>query len=277
MVAGVVLEKTAYSFDKPYDYAVPVLCEKACKPGCRVIVPFGNGNAERQGMVLYIKDESTENLKSISKVADAEPILSDEMLKLCEWLHETLFCTYFDAVNAVLPVGISLKIVDSFSVVREFSGTLTDAEQKVFDYLMLRGGSAELTKILGDLELPAPSLLSALLKKGAVTKNTDAVRKMKDATLKSVRAKVSESELSAYKLTEKQQSLAKALITFKNVSVKELRYFTGMSTAVIDSLVKKGVAEYYEQTLYRIPKGVKAFGKLTPINLTDEQQEAYNT
>ena len=100
LIASVVLEKTAYSFDKPYDYLVPLWAEDSCFAGQRVIVPFGKGNSERQGLILSLKNnvEEAVNLKEIRRIVDETPILNDEMLKLCSWLHESLFCTYFDAV-----------------------------------------------------------------------------------------------------------------------------------------------------------------------------------
>ena len=54
-VAQVVLESTAFDFDKPYSYAVPP--HFTLSAGCRVVVPFGRGNSLRQGVVLEIIEE----------------------------------------------------------------------------------------------------------------------------------------------------------------------------------------------------------------------------
>ena len=74
VVAGVVLEKTVYRFDKPFDYSVPVELVEICKPGCRVTVPFGRGKTKRQGVVLYLSDgaASTDGaeMKNIISVID---------------------------------------------------------------------------------------------------------------------------------------------------------------------------------------------------------------
>ena len=130
MTASVIIEKTAFSFDKPYDYIVPENLIDVCKPGCRVVVPFGKGNTKRQGLVLSISNCNTVvELKSVLSVADATPILNDEMLKLCTWLHETLYCTYFDAINAVLPTGVSLKVVEYYKV-NDLNTELSEEKQK---------------------------------------------------------------------------------------------------------------------------------------------------
>ena len=84
VIAHIVLQKTAYSFDKPYSYIVPEKLLGVCKAGCRVTVPFGNGNSSRQGLVLSLGEtHSNQNLKSILCVLDDTPILNDEMLKMC--------------------------------------------------------------------------------------------------------------------------------------------------------------------------------------------------
>ena len=279
LTASVVLEKTAYSFDKPYDYLVPVWAEDCCRAGCRVIVPFGKGNAERQGLVLSVSEaKDFTSLKEIRRVADETPILNDEMLKLCEWLHETLFCTYFDAVNAVLPTGVSIKLVDSYLPNGEFVNfdLLNDAERQVYDYIKSSPGEARADKILKDCDLRDTQVISGLIKKKAILKNVNAVQKMKEATLKSIRPleKCSDSAFSL--LTPRQREIAEVLYETGATPVKELQYFTGASISVINSLVSKGVAEFYEQTVYRKPQSAYRAAVPTDIVLTDEQTAVYN-
>ena len=49
ITAQVAVDKTALPFDKAYSYAVPQELRASLRPGCRVLVPFGGGNAKRQG------------------------------------------------------------------------------------------------------------------------------------------------------------------------------------------------------------------------------------
>ncbi len=278
LTASVVLEKTAYSFDKPYDYLVPVWAEDACRAGCRVIVPFGKGNAERQGLILSVcESEDYASLKEIKRVADETPILNDEMLKLCEWLHETLFCTYFDAVNAVLPTGVSIKLVDTYLPNTEFTETdlLSETETKVYLYIRNSAGEIKTEKILKDCDLRDTVVLGSLLKKNAILKNVNAVQKLKDATLKSIRLieKLPDGIFSL--LTPRQREIAEVLSETGGTSVKELQYFTGASVSVINALVDKGVAEFYEQTVYRKPQSAYRSAVPDDIVFTEEQAAVY--
>ncbi len=276
--ALVVLEKTAYSFDKPYSYIVPENLLDKCKAGCRVTVPFGKGNVSRQGLVLSLEqNEIDQNLKSVLCVLDDTPILNDEMLKMCEWLHETLFCTYFDAISTLLPAGVSFKMVDSYKINPEYQNAelLSGTEKEVYDYLFAVGGAVALDKLLKTFCFSETSVIMSLYKKGAIEKESNAVRKIGDATLKSIRIKVESNDFSPFKLTEKQNEVAQYIYNAGALSVKELRYFMGVTQSVIDAVVKKGIAEYFEQMVYRIPyrNGAKPNSEIV---LTDEQQGVFN-
>ncbi len=275
MVAQVVLEKTAYSFDKLYSYSVPESLIGKCQPGCRVVVPFGRGNAYRQGMVISVEDgNSPENLKEIISVADDTPIISDEMLKLCLWFHERLFCTYYDAVNAVLPTGISLKMVETYCVNSEISAEISEIERVVYSFVSTNENGVTAEKVVKKFGNQAYDILSVLMQKGLIVKSTVAVQKMTDAFEKSVRL-TENCEKSSVKLTTRQDEILGIMKMLGSVSVKELQYFTGASISVIDNLVKKGLIEYFQKPVYRMPEYQRGKAE-DPIVLTDEQQIAFN-
>ena len=94
---SVVLDGAIGSYDKPYSYFVPNELESKAKKGCRVTVPFGNGNTKKQGLIIdYGFSAYNPKIKYIISVNDEHPILNDEMLSLCLFMKERLFCTYFD-------------------------------------------------------------------------------------------------------------------------------------------------------------------------------------
>ncbi len=278
MIASVVLEKTAYSFDKPYDYLVPLWAEERCVAGCRVIVPFGRGNSERQGLILSVsKSENAGELKEIRRIIDDSPILSDEMLKMCEWLHETLFCTYFDAVNTVLPTGVTIKLIDSYVVNGEFNGELFGKELSVFEFIKNFSSEVKAEKIYKECDLLDSSVLNSLTKKNAIIKDTSAAQKIGNATLKSVKLKENIPDNAFSLLTERQREIAELLNDLGGTPVKELQYFTGVSISVVDALVKKGIAEFYEHAIFRKPEKTFEREVSKEIVLTKEQDNAFCT
>ena len=66
LVAHVAVDRTAYHFDKPYDYLVPFDMIDGAKVGCRVLVPFGTGNRKRQGMILSVAKMGNDSLLEIA-------------------------------------------------------------------------------------------------------------------------------------------------------------------------------------------------------------------
>ena len=52
MIAKVVVENAAYSFDIAFSYQVPPAMQEDIRPGCRVLIPFGKSNRARQGLVM---------------------------------------------------------------------------------------------------------------------------------------------------------------------------------------------------------------------------------
>ena len=106
-IAKIAVSAATYWLDKPYDYLIPQELSEKALPGARVLVPFSNGNRKTEGIILGLAEESGfEKLKSILTVLDDEPILSREQLKLAYFMRERFFCTVYDAVRAMLPVGL---------------------------------------------------------------------------------------------------------------------------------------------------------------------------
>ena len=114
-VAFVALEGATMTFDKLYTYIIPPdLLEKTCS-GQRVMVPFGRGNTKRQGIIIRVGESDPKGLKSIYSLIDSNPILSEKMLEVCEFLKERTFCTYYDAVRALVPAGLTHKLNNYYS------------------------------------------------------------------------------------------------------------------------------------------------------------------
>ena len=107
---GVAVSNATFHFDKLYTYAVMPDQQNAVKLGSMVLVPFGRGSRARMGVVLAC-DAEPENakLKYLFDVAPASACLTPELLRLVHFLKERTFCTYYEAVKAVIPYGAQYK------------------------------------------------------------------------------------------------------------------------------------------------------------------------
>ena len=107
---GVAVSNATFHFDKLYTYAVMPDQQDTVKLGSMVLVPFGRGSRARMGVVLACDAEpESAKLKYLFDVAPASACLTPELLRLVHFLKERTFCTYYEAVKAVIPYGAQYK------------------------------------------------------------------------------------------------------------------------------------------------------------------------
>ena len=107
---GVAVSNATFHFDKLYTYAVMPDQQEAVRLGSMVLVPFGRGSKARMGVVLACDEEPEHaKLKYLFDVAPASACLTPELLRLVHFLKERTFCTYYEAVKAVIPYGAQYK------------------------------------------------------------------------------------------------------------------------------------------------------------------------
>ena len=95
----------ALPMDRLFHYGIPDSLSGDVAVGKRVFVPFTNRRVV--GYVVGLCDEAdVKEVKIIEGVIDKEPLLSDEMLKLTQWIKDTYFCSWGEAIEAAIPSGI---------------------------------------------------------------------------------------------------------------------------------------------------------------------------
>ena len=274
LLAQLAVENTTYRFDKPFTYIVPEALRAAVCPGVRVTVPFGSGNRTRVAMVLALQEaeQPDSRLKAILKTLDDEPLLSAEMLELVPWMKSRYYCTLFEAVTLMIPAGIGYKIVNRYRIsaaFKDYDRTLYgDLEWQIIQQLSNAKQGMTGAQLMAKLGIDEKcDALCGLLEKGIVIRENAASRNMGDATSKMICAVPDFSGT----LSPKQQSAFDTLCDVGTVSVRELSYFTGVSTAVIKALADKGAAEIFEVERFRRPKLSAAEQNALPKTLSPEQ------
>lgn len=277
LIARVAVEKTLYSFDKPFDYIVPVYLQRKAARGKRLLVPFGSGNKKRQAMVfeLFWSDNPNPKLKEVVAVLDDSPLLTAEMIKLVQSMKERCYCTYYDAIRAMLPVGINYKIssVYTLSVDKE-SINPAEEQKQILDLFSEKTKKIKQDILFKKLGIDCETKpLTELLENGFIKKSENAMRRVGDASVKMI--KLTDLDEDSVKLTPRQRDVCDLLKSVGAVSVKEVCYYTGVTQAVTDALIKKGVCESFEQEVFRLPESSYSSSS-DEIILTDEQSKAYN-
>ena len=281
----VAVSAAPYSIDKPYSYLVPESLAAAAVPGVRVMVPFGRGNKESEGLILArVQEPKLPGSKAIRQILDPEPVLDKAGIDLALWMRGRYFCTVFEAVKTILPAGLWYGLREIWSLAMEPETARSAAvgipgAWQVLDLLEKQGGKADirvLRDVLGD---GAEKPLKAMKKAEILTCETDAKRKIADKSHRMVELAVNTED--AYALTEPKRRSAPAryevvnfLATAGQTPAAEVSYYTGASSRTLKTMEKAGLIAFSEEEELRVP----SLDDVEPgpeIVLNEEQQRAF--
>jgi primosomal protein N' (replication factor Y) len=108
LYAGVVLNRP---LDQVLTYGVPERLAERLRPGQRVRVPLGRGNAPAVGYCVERGGELPEGLdparvKDLLEILDDPALIDGAMLELTRWMGEYYCCSWGQALDAVVPSGV---------------------------------------------------------------------------------------------------------------------------------------------------------------------------
>lgn len=283
-VAQIAVSAAVYAIDKPYSYLIP--SDMTVFVGQRVMVPFGRGNRVTEGIVLALRDGGEAELKRVIQVLDSEPVLDERMLRLAAFVRERYFCTFYEAIRAVLPAGLWFQIRDTYTLApgRPWEGK-TIRQKDASDVLKLLedlGGQGEYQTLRQSFseEEELQSALKYLLSKKWITAQTDFLSRTGDKTERIAVLSASTEEVMEYaKRREKsapvQYQVLKLLCEMGACSVKELCYYTGASSATFKRLEKLGYVSLEQRQVLRC-REISPARVTGPLILNEEQQRAYD-
>ena len=281
----VAVSAAPYSIDKPYSYLVPESLAAAAVPGVRVMVPFGRGNKESEGLILArVQEPKLPGSKALRQILDSEPVLDKAGIDLALWMRGRYFCTVFEAVKTILPAGLWYGLREIWSLAMEPEAARSAAvgipgAWQVLDLLEKQGGKADIRVLRDALGDGAEKPLKAMKKAEILTCETDAKRKIADKSHRMVELAVNTED--AYALTEPKRRSAPAryevvnfLATAGRTPAAEVSYYTGASARTLKAMEKAGLIAFSEEEELRVP----SLDDVEPgpeIVLNEEQQRAF--
>ena len=283
MIAKIAVSAATFAIDKPYSYCVPAGME--LQPGHRVTVPFGRGNRRCEGVVLSVEAGSTDGLKAVERVLDEEPVLTPYSLRLAAFVRERYFCTFYEAIRAMLPAGLWFQAKNRISLTEDRSWKDKDIQKEnalaVLKLLEDLGGEAEETALRNAVpeEEAFHDALQYLLRRKWIGARADYARRTADRTERIATLASSPEEAMEYashrpKSAAMQKAVLELMCSVGSVSVKELCYFTGASTATVNRLEKLGYLELSERPVLRC-REIKPAKLDGPLVLNEDQQAAF--
>lgn len=261
LIAKVAVSAAVFAIDKPYDYQIPdgmVLC-----PGMRVKIPFGRGNRICEGILLQIvADVPAPGLKEILAPLDDTPVLSEQMLHLAAFVRQRYFCTFYEAVHAMLPAGIWFRAEERFQISsqlpQDWAAILMHKPDAIalIKFMQQQGGCV--TQPV--LEKKFPEMISlqktlrSLIDLDYIQRETNLIRKSKEKTERLITLHVAPGDARILaKQKKKTAPLQSAVLDFLaccgSALSKDLTYFTGASLAVMRRLESLGLVTITQQPM----------------------------
>ncbi len=94
--------------ERPFHYSIPPELQGSLQAGMRVSAPFGK--RERMGFaVRLLNDSPVSELKAIHRVIDAVSMVTGERWALASWLADYYYCSFGEALAAMVPSDIRFK------------------------------------------------------------------------------------------------------------------------------------------------------------------------
>ena len=136
MIVEIIINTNVKTLNKTFDYNVPDDLEP--KLGDRVYVHFGNQKKLDEGIIIGFKDKSEYKLKDIVKIQKDN--ISENRIKLAQWMSNRYFCNLSECLKLMLPPGTGNKeetkrtkekTLNVYSLSKTIAEIETDIENKL--------------------------------------------------------------------------------------------------------------------------------------------------
>jgi primosomal protein N' (replication factor Y) len=262
-------------------YYVPPRMENKLKVGCRVMVPFGNQICE--GFIVeFITDEIKHNLKEINDIIDDEPIISQEMVEIARWVSSYYLTPLHRVLEYILPPYARIKKekwvkLEDINGIEQTMTTLALFDPLVKDLVnTLKKEPVRLDRLAKKFGSQSHKTLEDLRSRGLVNifwKFTPLGKEKIVINYKAISLDA-DNQLENLNRAPKQKEIYSYLLKNGPQSKAHLCQYFHTSTALLNSLVQKGLIEQVEVQEKRLPQTNQEFADHSFFQLNKYQKEA---
>jgi len=269
-----------------FTYILPIGLQENIKLGARLLVPFGKRQMTGYVVALHTQlDEALEieesALKEAIELLDAEPLLTEEIVRLTQWTADYYASSWGEVLKASLPAGINQTTEQIYTITTqgrdelEKVSTAKSAKVQILRFLNESGeiSAREIAKKFG--ASAAARGLRELVKENRTSVFFRALTtQVKPKRRKAVRLLPPEFHKPNQKpLTEAQERIVDLLLKENGEIVfTELIERADASASSINTLEKRGIVEIFVQEFMRDPLRDAVLPKITDLTLTGEQE-----
>jgi primosomal protein N' (replication factor Y) len=104
-----------------FTYRLPVGLQENIQIGARLLVPFGKRQITGYAVALHTKispelEIEEETIKDALELLDAEPLLTEEIVRLTQWTADYYAASWGEMLKASLPAGINATVEQVYSI-----------------------------------------------------------------------------------------------------------------------------------------------------------------
>ena len=281
-----------------FTYLLPTSCEAEVQTGSRVVVQFG---AKRYYTAIVLRKHNDTpqgdyEVKEVSEVLDAAPIVLPTQLKLWQWIADYYMCPIGEVYKAALPSGLKMESETVVELNAAFIADtlLKEREQALLDALALNP-KQRVQQLIKNCGLKGGMQgIKSLLDMGAVT--VDEALRQSYKPKNEVYVRIAPTYRSEQQLIEalaslqratKQQQLLLRLIDLAQCEAPDymprqelprslLLKESGMTAAILNGLIAKGIVETYVVEVGRLGS-VESSGSACMSPLSEHQQRAFDS
>lgn len=278
--------------DSTFTYAIPSDIGDHVKVGHRVIVPFGR-KKYYTGIVRNLTNIAPQGfeVKELAAVLDNDPVVRHPQLKLWEWVADYYMCAIGDVYKAAVPSGLKVESETFVELNPDYEpvedvAALDDNEALVVS-LFVEKKTLAVSAISHELTIKnLTGLITRMIDRGILIISEKIVERYRPERHTVVIPKFSLASLpsafEAVKGAKKQEQLLMTLTDMSGVSrkgegLKEvdrklLLERSGVTSAILNAVIKKGLARIEKREINRFKFDGSPLGKL-PL-LTHAQMQA---
>ncbi len=259
-----------------FHYETPRSLEDCARVGCRVKVPFNNRKVS--GYILEkTAPENGRTLKEILDVLDTEPLFTEKMVELFQWMADYYSHPIGNVVESVLPGGLNITPFKTAYLTERGIETIerlpvNSEERKCLCWIKNNSGKKlpwPVRKIYPFQEKGWILIRDKIKGRQSRPLLRKFVRPGKGVDVNSIFSQISPG-------TKNEAEFMEMLLASNGTLLSEVTAKFSNGAYLVGKWIKKGVLESYEDNVYRDPAGKIIFPSPTPVKLYRQQKQAVN-